>query len=515
VKRQKVKGDQMPKLILTTVFFLLNAAYAANTDVEKIRDYASSRQIQILREFVDLLAIPNVASDEQNIRRNAEHISKLMSKRGIQTRLLEVQGAPPAVYGELNTPVAKHTVGIYVHYDGQPVDASQWTGDPWKPVLRNGVLEEGAKEVPLQSPVSAEWRLYARSASDDKAPIIGWLTAIDALKSLNLTRSVNIKFLFEGEEEAGSPHLPQLMEKYSELLKTDVWLFCDGPVHQSRRKQLFFGARGVLGVDMMIYGPLRALHSGHYGNWAPNPIAMLAELLTSMRDSEGNIKIAHFLDHVRPLSESELQAIRKVPDTEAELKGSLALGRAENAGKSLPESIISLPAFNFRGVESGHVGSKATNAIPTEATASIDIRLIPDLKPEDVRSLIEAHIQRRGYYIVHETPSAEIRKQYPKVIKLSWEDGYPAARTSMDLPPCLAVVKTIESNLGELIQMPSLGGSIPMYLFLDKLNTPVVGVPIANHDNNQHAANENIRLQNLWDGIELYGVLLLDLEKNW
>jgi acetylornithine deacetylase/succinyl-diaminopimelate desuccinylase-like protein len=501
---------------LITIIIILYSSYAIADTVKEVRNYRLQNEQAILQEFMKLLAIPNLASDDKNIRANAEHIRGLMEKRGIVTRLLESKDSPPAILGEWKVAGAKHTVGIYIHYDGQPVDPSQWTGEPWKPVLRDAPVEEGGKEVLLSSapvPVPPEWRIYARSSSDDKAPIIGWLTALDALKAMKMKPSMNLKFLLDGEEEAGSPHLPAILQQYSSLLSADVWLFCDGPVHQSRQRQVFFGARGVMGFEMTIYGPLRSLHSGHYGNWAPNPIAMLAELLSSMRDSNGNIKVAHFLDHVRPLTESEKKALADVPSVEADLQKSLALGRTES--KSLVSSIVELPAFNFRGVQAGHVGKQATNSIPTEASASIDIRLVPDLTPPEVRKNIEDHIRAQGFQIVYETPDPSIRRQYPKVIKLEWEEGYPAARTPIDLPVCQAAVKTIESNLGSLIKMPSLGGSIPMYLFTDVLKTPVIGVPIANHDNNQHAANENLRLQNLWDGIELFAVLLADLEKNW
>ncbi len=470
-----------------------------------------------MREFADLLSIPNVASDTENIQKNADHIRKIMEQRGIQTRLLEDDNAPPVVYGELKIEHAKRTLGIYVHYDGQPVDATQWTGGPWTPVLRDGPVEQGGKEIAISGilpPLNPEWRIYARSAGDDKAPIAGILAAIDALKVAKIPISVNLKFLFEGEEEAGSPHLGDFMRKNADLLRTDVWLFCDGPVHQSRRMQVFFGVRGVTGLEMTVYGPVRALHSGHYGNWAPNPVSLLANLLASMRDTDGKIKIAGFYDRVRPLTASEQKALAEVPDADKELKDSFGLSRTESEGKRLVEAITMLPAMNFRGIQSGQVGDLAANAIPTEAKASIDFRLVPDLNPADVQTLVESHIREQGFTIVHETPDLETRKSHPKIVNLKWQPGYPASRISMDLPAAQEIVRSIERTIGSpIIKLPSLGGSAPLYLFQEILNTPVIGVPIANHDDNQHAANENLRLQNLWDAIEIYAGLFAEIGK--
>jgi Acetylornithine deacetylase/Succinyl-diaminopimelate desuccinylase and related deacylases len=150
------------------------------------------------------------------------------------------------------------------------------------------------------------------------------------------------------------------------------------------------------------------------------------------------------------------------------------------------------------------VGEMAQNAIPTEATASIDFRLVPDQTPERVRQRVEDHIRRQGFFIVSHTPSMEERRRHPKIVRLAWGPGYPPARTSMDLPIARALVRLIEEAVGTpIVKMPSLGGSIPMYLFQEVLGAPVIGVPIVNHDNNQHGANENLRIQNLWDGIEI------------
>jgi len=380
----------------------------------------------ILAEFMDLLAIPNLASDGPNIRRNAAAVSAILEKRGVRTRLLEVPDAPALVLGEIDTPAAARTVIFYAHYDGQPLDPKEWATPPWQPVLRDG-------------------RIYARSASDDKAPIIAIATALDALKAAGIPLRANVKFVFEGEEEAGSPHLASILAKYKELLASDVWLICDGPVHQSRRQQIVFGARGITSLDITVYGPKRELHSGHYGNWAPNPAMMLARLLASMKDDDGRVTIDHYYDGIQPLSETERRAVAEAPDVDRELMRELWLGRTEGGGTKLVE-LLNLPSLNIRGMRAARTGAQASNVIPASATASLDIRLVKGIGHDAAAERVIDHIRRQGYYVVDRDPDAQTRMTHAKVAKVVVEPGgYNAARTSMDLPISQLVLRTAES----------------------------------------------------------------------
>ncbi|HVR40244.1 MAG TPA: M20/M25/M40 family metallo-hydrolase [Thermoanaerobaculia bacterium] len=448
--------------------------------------HRAAHEAEILTEFTRFLAIPNVASDTPNIERNAAMLSEMLKHRGVATQLLRVEGAPPVVFGALDAPGAKKTITFYAHYDGQPTVASDWTnGEPWTPVVRDG-------------------RIWARSASDDKAAIVTMLVALDA----GSKPKVNLRFFFEGEEEAGSPHLQQILEKYAALLKTDAWMLCDGPVHQTGRKQIFYGARGVSDVEITVYGPARPLHSGHYGNWVPNPIVLLTHLLDSMRDERGKILVAGFYDDVAPPTDEEKRAIAALPPVEEQLRAELGIAVPE--GKNLNEQLM-LPALNLRGIASGSVGAKASNTIQRDATASIDFRLVPNQTPERVRDRIEAHVAAQGFHIVRDTPDMPTRLAHAKIAKLTWHLGYPASRTPLDAPLSREVADIVRETFGDVVRLPTLGGSIPMYLFHDASGAPVIGVPIANYDNNQHAPNENMRIDYFWDGVELFAALFSKL----
>ncbi|HSY47586.1 MAG TPA: M20/M25/M40 family metallo-hydrolase [Thermoanaerobaculia bacterium] len=487
----------MKRLTLLLLFVAATARAAAPTKHD------------ILAEFVEFLAVPNLASDTPNIARNAAAIQAMFEKRGVKTRLLTLEGAPPIVVVDLPAHGATRTIAFYAHYDGQPVDSTQWKSAPWTPVMRDAAGND--VDWRKAASINPEWRLYARSSGDDKAPIIAMATALDTLRDAGHAPAVNLRFVFEGEEEAGSPHLAEYLAKYPDVLRPDAWILCDGPVHQSRRMQLVFGARGVVDLELTVYGPVKGLHDGHYGNWVPNPIIRLTHLIDSMRDENGRILIPHFYDDVKPPSAAEQEAIARMPPVEADLKREFGIAATEGGNRALND-LLMLPALNVRGIQSGHVGAQASNTIQTEAQASLDFRLVPDETPESVKKIVEQHIEEQGYTIVRTTPDAAMRLAHPKIAKITWGPGYPAARTPLDLPLSRQIITIMTTAGHDPVRVPTLGGSIPMYLFQQPANTPVLILPIANHDDNQHAANENIRLQNLWDGIDVYVALFEGLK---
>jgi acetylornithine deacetylase/succinyl-diaminopimelate desuccinylase-like protein len=491
---------------------VLSASVGAQPNA--VRAYRIEHEADILREFIAFLALPNVASDSAGIRRNADALSAMMERRGLHPRLLRASApsAPPAVFGELTTPGARTTLLFYAHYDGQPTNPSTWTGSaPWAPVFRSASLEKGGRTVEPRSlaGLDPETRIYARSASDDKAGVVAILYAVDALRASGITLPVNLKFLFEGEEEAGSPHLSDILRRNRDLLRSDAWIICDGPVHQSGVKQVVFGVRGVTTVDVTVYGATRPLHSGHYGNWAPNPAMILSKLLASMKDATGRVTIPGWYADVAPLGQLERQALREAPPFDDSLRAQLGFARAEGGGRSLMQ-LINQPALNVVGLSSADVGPAARNIIPTTATATLDVRLVKGTDYRKQADLIGRHARAQGFHVVTTEPSPEDRRRYPLIAKIVRRDGgYNAERTEMDLPVSRAALAAIRSLFPRAIAMPTLGGSLPLSIVRESLGVPTITVPIANYDNNQHAENENIRLQNLWDGIEMIAALMI------
>jgi acetylornithine deacetylase/succinyl-diaminopimelate desuccinylase-like protein len=480
----------------------------------QVERYRIAHESQIVGELDALTRFRSVAADPAGLVAAADHLQKLLQERGFEAKLLSAEpGSAPLVFGNLTSPAARHTVVFYAHYDGQPVTPSQWNSDPFTPVMRSGPLHSGEHDIDwkrAKSPFDPEWRFFGRAASDDKASIVAFLAAFDALKASGRKPSVNIKVAWEGEEEAGSTHLAEVLRTNQALFAADLWLIGDAPVHQSGRRMLYFGARGSLGLDATVYGPTRALHDGHYGNWVPNPAAMAATLIAQMRDDEGRILIPGFADDVRPLTAAEQDAIRNLPPVDAALKQQFGIGRSEG-NEGLSASLMR-PALNIRGVRSGQVGAAAANAIPVDATVSIDFRLVPDQTPAAVRAKVEAFMKANGWTLVVDEPDQATRLIHPRIIRLEWESGYPAFRSDMSTAISTAVVATAsEAAHYPVAVLPMMGASVPIYVFADLFKVPVIGLPIVNFDNNQHAANENQRLKNLWDGIQTYAAMMAAL----
>ena len=497
-----------PMLLLTC----LAAVAIAQTNPAALaaRQWRQQHERAIVDEFFSLLALPNVSRDAANIQRNAEAVAKMMEQRGVPARLVTVPGANPVVFGEIRTPGARRTVVFYAHYDGQPLDPKEWASPPFSPVLRDRPLDKDGQVIPLPAAGTAfnpEWRIYARSAGDDKAPIISLLTALDAIHAAGLALQSNVKFVFEGEEEAGSTHLEQILAANKDLFSGDVWLICDGPTHQSRRQLITFGARGDVIVDITVYGPRNELHSGHYGNWAPNPAMMLAKLLASLKDDSGRILVDHFYDGIEPLGATEKRALAEAPPMEAELMREFWLGSTENSPKKLND-LLTIPSLNVRGLASSRIGAQASNVIPATASASIDMRLVKGMDYLQTVARLTEYVRKQGFFVVDGEPSGEVRMAHAKVAKLTSREGYNAARTSMDLPIAQEIIRTVESARGPAVKLPTMGASVPLDMMEHALGTRTIIIPIANHDDNQHSFNENLRIQNLWDGIELMAALL-------
>ncbi len=500
---------------LAALLILFPASVASAQPALKI---TSDQQHAALRELVEFLRLPNIASDRAAIRANADRLSAMMTSRNLAPRILEGATAdePPAIYGEWITPGAKRTVVFYAHYDGQPTDPNKWTiTQPWSPIFYTDIAPRGqATPAPAAGTIiNPNTRLYGRSSSDDKAGVIAILSAIDMLRAAGKTPDINIKLFFDGEEEAGSPHLEGTLLRNRDLLKSDAWVICDGPIHQTGRKQVVFGVRGDVNVNLTVYGPTRPLHSGHYGNWIPNPGMTLAKLLASMKDANGRVTVAGWYSDVEALGAAEKAALRRIPAVEKQLLDELGVAEPEGNGKSLVQ-LITEPSLNVNGIESAEAGAGARNVITTQAIATLDLRLV---KGNDYVRQIEKlrrHIRKQGFFVIDREPTMDERHKYAKIARVEQRGGgYNAERTSMSNPFAARVAAAVQStSRQEIVLLPTAGGSLPLAILRNTLGALTLTVPIANYDNNQHAEDENLRLGNLFDGIETMAAVML---VNW
>ena len=455
----------------------------------RVEAHTAANQQAIVKELLDLLSIPNVAADRANIIRNVAFLEKAFARRGFTTRRLETPGNP-LFFAERATPGATKTTLIYAHVDGQPVDAKAWNQpDPFTPVIRDE-------------------RIYARSASDDKGPIIATLAALDGLAAAGIQPSTHLKVIIDTEEEASSPNLVPAVKAHRDLLAADMMLIFDGPIHSSGRPTLAFGARGIITGTLTVYGPKSGVHSGNYGNWVPNPALRLSQLIASMKDDEGRVTVEGYYDDVVPLTAEERALLEGVPDDSAQLMRTFGIAAPERAGRSLQEGLQE-PTLNVRGLSSSFVGSGVRTIIPDKAVAEIDLRLVKETSGKKLMQLIADHIRRQGFHLVDGEPDDATRARYPKIARLRVGQETPAFRTSPLLPESRALAAAMTAAFGAPpVQIRTLGGTVPIAPFVDALNVPAVLLPIVNFDNNQHEENENLRLGHFFKGIQILAVAL-------
>jgi len=502
------------KILVISLFFT-GTVFAQNTQA-LIKKSINEKQTNLVDEFRSFLSIPNIAINPKGLQDNANWIKNYMQSKGIQdVSLLTLPNSsmPPVVYGEVKVPGATETIIFYAHYDGQPVDTSKWFPGlhPFKPTLYSGSYENGATALPWLSAgknYDVNARIYARGASDDKAGVMAIVNAYAELKALNIKPTVNIKFFFEGEEEAGSPNLEAFLELYKNKLAANMWVICDGPVHQSGKKQLVMGVRGDTHIELTVFGPKRPLHSGHYGNWVLNPAMELARLLASMKNEKGDITIKGFYDDVTPLSTAEKQALASIPSVEDQLKKELGINATERIGAL--NDALQLPSLNINGIQSAGVGKYSANVIPTKAIASVDMRLVVGNDWQKQQQKVIEHIKAQGFFVTANEPTDEERKLYAKICMVVLDKkSYNAQKTSLDNIYVKRISKAISLvNNEQPVLLPTLGGSLPLFIFEKVLKTSPVTVPIANHDNNQHAENENIKLKNFFEGIQVFTAIM-------
>jgi len=500
---------------ITVASILLSTCVAAAPSANlraAIDAWVQRNQKTLVSSLVELLAIPNVAADRENIRRNTVWLRDYLAERGFTAEILETTGNP-LVFGELAVPGATRTILFYVHYDGQPVNAKDWKQpSPFTPIVRQGRMEDGGREIPdglhTRTTFDPEMRIYARSASDDKSPFIALCAALDAMKANGIQPTSKVKVILDGEEEAGSPSLVPAISKYRDRLAADVMYILDGPVHPSERPTVVYGARGNVTIELTVYGPKFALHSGHYGNWVPNPAMRLAQLLATMKSDDGRVAIDGFYDGIAPLSAEEKTMLSAVPDDPASLMKLFGIATPERAGLSLQEA-LQLPTLNVRGLSSAFVGADARTIIPDKAIAAIDVRLVTETPADRMVALVRRHIIKQGWHVVDEEPDDATRAKHAKIVGLAARGGTNAYRTSPLVPVAKQTIGALSAVFGQPpVQIRTSGGTVPITPFIEALGFPAMSLPTVNFDNNQHGENENLRLGHFFRGVTTLAAVL-------
>jgi len=465
------------------------------------------------REYLELLSLPNDAINPPDIQANVVFLERAFGKRGFSTRRLDNHGKP-LLYAEWpkKVPGAK-TILYYMHLDGQPVVDREWSQpSPWKPVVKKrgsaGAWEIVSSDLLFAPALDPELRVFARAASDDKAPIMMFLAAFDGLKEAGAEPAINVKVLLDSEEEKGSPTMRAVVEANKALLACDGLIIQDGPRHQSERPTIVFGNRGAASVTLVVYGPKQPLHSGHFGNYVPNPAVRLARLIASMKDDQGRVTVPGYYDRIK-LTAAEKKILAETGDDEAAIRRRTGIKLADGVGANLQEA-LQFPSLNVRGMAAASVGDKASNIIPHQAIADFDLRTTPETPPDYLFGLIQKHIQAQGYHLVKGPPTDEERAGYDKLATLTMDSGSRAVRTPLDSPLGKWAYASLQqtSQSGVPVRIRMMGGSVPTDSLVEVLGAPFVIVPLVNGDNNQHTFDENMRIGHYLDGIRAIAGML-------
>jgi acetylornithine deacetylase/succinyl-diaminopimelate desuccinylase-like protein len=480
-------------------------AAAEPVPVETIRMLVEENTRPAIALYREFLSLPNDANYPDDILRMVEWMESEFSERNFATQRILTAGSPLLLAERRVSDDAK-TVLIYLQSDGQPVDPTAWfQEDPYTPVLKERNESGEFERIPwdlLETSYDPDWRVFARSASDSKGPMTQFMFAIDLLDDTGFKPAFNIKAIIDTEEEMGSPNLPEAVEANRDLLAADMLLIFDGPPHPSNRPTVGFGARGIVTITLVTYGPKVPQHSGHYGNFVPNPAFHMSRILSSMKSANGRVLLPGFYDGVT-ISDEVREVLEAVPDDEEQILKDMGLIKHDAVAPTLQEA-IQYPSLNIRGMSSGWVGKESRTIIPATATAEIDMRLVKESDYMYLLGLVKSHIEGLGYHVIDHEPTEAERLKHSDIVTFTYDFSYSAYRSDMDAAAGRLARAGMRHLYGEEpILIRTSGGSVPISPFVETLGVPAAKVPTVNIDNNQHSPNENIRLGNFLEGIAI------------
>ena len=434
-----------------------------------------------LNEFLRIPSISSLSEHKQDMQLAASWLAAAMKRVNLENVRIDETGGHPVVYGDWLHAPDKPTILFYGHYDVQPVDPLElWETAPFEPSIRDN-------------------KLFARGASDDKGQVFMHLKTVEALFALNGELPVNVKFIIEGEEEIGSPNLPPYVEHNKEALAADLILISDTGLYAPGKPAVCYGLRGLAGIQIDVRGAKGDLHSGLYGGGVQNPIHAIAQILASFRDEHGTIQVEGFYDSVRPLDEEERQAYRDLNFDEEALKEEVGVKELfGEAGYSYLEQTWARPTLEVNGIFGGFSGEGIKTVLPAEAGAKVTCRLVPDQDPDEIVSLLKAHVEK------HKPAGVEVTIS-------EFDKGAPYI-TPFDHPVIQAAGRSYEKVYNVPTAYTRGGGSIPIVASFDQiLQLPVVLMGFGLSSENFHAPNEHFHLENFDKGLRVLADYLLEV----
>ena len=499
---KKVRKNSIITLLLFFLFSTIGRSQSLSK--EEIHDLTRTNFPEAVLQLKSFLEIPNDGHFPEQIQANLKKCQELFTDLEFTSQVINTEGAP-LLFAKKNYHKNARTVLFYLQIDGQPVDTSKWNQkSPFLPVLKEPKGEDKWEDInfdTLQTSYNADWRIFARSSSDSKGPAMSLITALQILKNKKIRPAYNIKVIMDFQEELGSPHLPEAVIKNQDLLKADMVLIMDGTRHLSNLPTLTYGARGMATATLRVFGPKVSLHSGQYGNFAPNPIFNTARLLGKLKDDNGRVTLPGFYDGIH-LTSTEKEILNSLPEDLESIKQELGIAEQESIGATYQEA-LQYPSLNIRGLEAAYVGKEVRTIIPNEVVVEIDMRLVPESDGEKLMKSFRQFILNEGYHLVDSIPSEEERKNYPKLASFKYKMGSRAFRTDFDTNVGRMLNKALNRIFGDkVLNMRTTGGSQPIGAFIETLGIPAVSIRIPNPDNNIHASNENLRLGNFMEGIQ-------------
>ncbi len=492
----------MKRFLLSVFFFcMLVSAFSQQNWDKQVND----KLLEVLTSHREFVSIPNLPVDIQKMYKNISWVKRHYSEVGFTLKNLESSTLPVLFAERIVNPEYK-TVLIYFHLDGQPVDPKAWDQEnPFVPVLKEQSEEGDWSAIVwenLNKEINDDWRIFARAAADDKAPIVMFLSALELMKESNQEPKFNIKIIFDLEEEYGSNGFLSTLTKYKETYKADYMIIMDGPAHNSNQPTLTFGCRGIATCSITTYGSKLPMHSGHYGNYAPNPVFGLSRILASMKDENGNVLIDEYYKGIT-LTDEVRSILNAVPDPNEAINKALLIKEEEKVGFNYQEA-LQYPTLNVRQIETSWKGEGLKTVIPEYATAHLDVRLVAETDGKVQLEKIKKHMEDLGYLVLDRTPTDEERLSHKKIITLKQNKGVNAFRTELNSPFGQKLRATLTESFGNApVSIRTMGGTVPIIPAINELNIPAIIVPMVNMDNNQHSPNENIRIGNIRQGIKI------------